>query len=240
MKNILMIFISVLVVSITNAQDINDALRYSFDEIEGTARFKAMGGAFGALGGDLSAININPAGAAVFNSSQASLSLGVFNKDNTVGYFNGLSTASNSNVDLNQTGAAFVFRNYSSNSPWKKFVLSIAYDRFNDFDHDWVANGTNPNNSIGDYFLQYAQGQRLDEISAFPGETISEAYSEIGSFYGFGNQQAFLGYESFIIDPVDDTDENTVYTSNISGTNFNQRYVYASRGYNGKLAFNFA
>lgn len=240
MKNLLMICISVLVVSFANAQDITDAVRYSSDDIQGTARFKAMSGAFGALGGDLSAININPAGAAVFNSSEASLSLGVFNRDNTIGYFNGLSSASNSNIDLNQTGAAFVFKNYNGDSLWKKFVLSIAYDRLADFDDDWVANGINPNNSIGDYFLQYAQGQRLDEISAFPGESITEAYSEIGSFYGFGNQQAFLGYESFIIDPVDDTDENTAYTSNISGTNFDQRYAYASRGYNGKLAFNFA
>ncbi len=37
-------------------------------------------------------------------------------------------------------------------------------------------------------------------------------------------------------------DENTLYTSNIdlNGTNFRQRYAFASRGYNGKLAFNFA
>ena len=33
-----------------------------------------MGGAFGALGGDLSAININPAGSAVFNTNQYVLS----------------------------------------------------------------------------------------------------------------------------------------------------------------------
>ena len=30
------------------------------------------------------------------------------------------------------------------------------------------------------------------------------------------------------------------YNRNIAGNNFNQRYSYASRGYNGKLAFNFA
>lgn len=237
-----MLCIGLMSTSYIFSQDITDALRYSMDEIQGTARFKAMGGAFGALGGDMSAVNINPAGSAIFNNSHASLSLGVFNTNNDVNYFNGTNTSSNSNVDLHQLGAAFVFRNTNVNSPWKKFTLAVAYDRAADFDDDWVANGTNPSKSIGDYFIAFANGQRLDQISALPGETISEAYNAIGSIYGFGNQQAFLAFEGFIIDPVDDTDENVAYTPNIDldGSNFNQRFIYASRGYNGKLAFNFA
>lgn len=224
------------------AQDITDAVRYSLDEIQGTARFRAMGGAFGALGGDMSSVNINPAGSAIFNESHASISLGLLNSDNEINYFNGTNLSSNSGIDLNQLGAAFVFRNTDINSPWRKFTLSVAYDRAADFNDDWVANGINPNNTIGNYFLQNAQGLRLQEISALPGETLSEAYNQIGSFYGYRNQQAFLGFEGFIIDPVDDTDDNTTYISNIdvNGTNFNQRYTYASRGYNGKLAFNLA
>jgi hypothetical protein len=124
--------------------------------------------------------------------------------------------------------------------------MSTAYDRTGDFDNDWLANGTNVtvgNNqasSIGDYFMAYADGKRLDEISRLPGESISRAYNEIGALYGFGHQQAFLGYEGYIIDPVNNTDGNTTYVSNIRGNRFNQRYAYASRGYNGKLAFNFA
>ena len=242
MKKLLMLSIGLISTSYILAQDITDAVRYSMDEIQGTARFRAMSGAFGALGGDISSVNINPAGSAIFNESHASLSLGLFNTNNEINYFNGITSSTNSNIDLNQLGAAFVFRNTDVNSPWKKFTLGVAYDRAADFDDNWVANGTNPNNSIGNYFLQNAQGLRLDEISALSGESISEAYNEIGSFYGYGNQQAFLGFEGFIIDPVEDTDDNTAYISNIDldGTNFNQRYEYASRGYNGKLAFNVA
>lgn len=186
-------------------QDISDAVRYSMDEIQGTARFRAMSGAFGALGGDMSSININPAGSAIFNNSHASLSLGMFKKDNEVNYFNGVNSSSNSNFDINQLGATLVFNNTNLSSPWKKFTISAAYDRAADFDDDWVASGVNPNTSIVEYFYQNAVGKRLDEISAFPGESYSEAYSEIGSFYGFGHQQAFLGFEGFIIDPVEDT-----------------------------------
>jgi len=241
MKKLLMLSIGLLSSSYILAQDITDAVRYSIDEIQGTARFKAMSGAFGALGGDMSSVNINPASSAIFNTSHASLSLGLFNTKNNISYFNGNNSSSNSNIGLNQLGAAFIFKNNNSNSKWKKFSLGIAYDRSADFDDDWSARGENTNNnSIADYFLANAQDLRLDEISRLSGESFSEAYSEIGSFYGSQNQQAFLGYEGFIIDPLEDTDENAVYTSNIKGGNFSQHYTYASTGYNGKLAFNFA
>ncbi|OZV67914.1 OmpP1/FadL family transporter [Winogradskyella aurantia] len=240
MKKFIIIFIGLSSISIINAQDIMDGLRYSMDEIQGTARFRAMSGAFGALGGDMSAVNINPAGAAIFNLNHASLTFGLSNEDRDVSYFNEVNSSADTNFDLNQIGAVFVFRNNYTDSPWKKFSLGFAYDRSANFNQDWLASGVNPNTSIGNYFLEYAQGRRLDEISAFEDETFSEAYSAIGSLYGFGNQQAFLGFEGYIIDPVNDTDENTQYTSNINGVDFNQQYSLASRGYNGKLAFNFA
>ena len=70
------LFWSTLLVSASiQAQNYNDAMRYSTEELTGTARFKGMSGAFGALGGDLSAFNINPAGSAVFNTSEISVSL---------------------------------------------------------------------------------------------------------------------------------------------------------------------
>ena len=47
-----------------------DALRYSFITPGGTARFVSMGGAFGALGADFSAIGYNPAGLGVYRSSE--------------------------------------------------------------------------------------------------------------------------------------------------------------------------
>ncbi|MGB0981822.1 MAG: OmpP1/FadL family transporter [Winogradskyella sp.] len=240
MKKLLMLSIGLISTSYILAQDVTDALRYSMDEIQGTARFRGMSGAFGALGGDMSSVNINPAGSAIFNNSHASVSLGVFNTTNDVSYFGNTNASSNTNVDINQLGAAFVFKNVKADSKWKKFALSVAYDNAAGFSDNWRASGVNPNTSIANYFLNYANGQRLDEISAFSGETFSEAYADIGAFYGYGNQQAFLGYEGFIIDPVTDTDENTNYVSNINGSNFNQDYTYNTTGYNGKLAFNFA
>ena len=47
-----------------------DAFKYSQTELNGTARYLGMGGAFGALGGDISAMNTNPAGLAIYKSSE--------------------------------------------------------------------------------------------------------------------------------------------------------------------------
>ena len=58
-----------------NSQSLNDFLKISIDNPIGSARFESMGGAFGALGGDLSAINVNPAGSAVFNDNQYEFTL---------------------------------------------------------------------------------------------------------------------------------------------------------------------
>ena len=225
--------------STINAQNISDALRYSENEIQGTARFRALSGAFGALGGDMSAVSINPAGSAVFNSSHASISLISSDKNNDVSYFNGFDSSSNSAIDLNQAGIAIVLRSKNQDSNWNKIVFGFAYDKTNNFEDEWYAFGNNTN-SIDSYFLANAQGLRLDEISRFDGETYSEAYSDIGSTYGYTNQQAFLGYESFIIEAENNTDDNTDYFSNIVGNSFEQDYAYTSTGYNGKFSFNFA
>ena len=239
MKKSLLLFIGILSMSNFFAQDIQDAVRYSQDEIKGTARFRAMSGAFGALGGDMSAVSINPAGSAIFNNSHASITLNSDGTKNSVGYFNGLNNSSDSEFGVNQTGAAFVFNNTNSNSNWRKFVLSFNYDQSNNFAEKWFANGNNTR-SVDGYFLANAQGLRLDNISTLSGETPSQAYQDIGSTFGFSHQQAFLGYESFILEPENDTDDNTVYTSNVAPGTFEQEFDYAAAGYNGKFSFNLA
>lgn len=239
MKKLLLLFIGVISMSTINAQDITDAVRYSSDNIEGTARFKGMSGAFGALGGDMSAVGINPAGSAIFNYSHTSLSVSSYGKDNETSYFNNSNISSNSNFDFNQAGAAFVFNNVNGSNPWQKFVLGFAYEQTQNFDDDFFASGVN-NISIDSYFLANAQGLRLDEISAFPDESIDDAYSDIGSSFGYAHQQAFLGYESYILEPDADDDANTIYSSNIAPGSFSQEYSYVATGYNGKFSVNIA
>ena len=65
----------ILGISAIYSQTYEDALRYNQFYHEGSSRFNSMGGAFGALGGDLSSININPAGSSIFLKSELGFTL---------------------------------------------------------------------------------------------------------------------------------------------------------------------
>ncbi|WP_290698122.1 outer membrane protein transport protein [Lacinutrix sp.] len=237
MKKEIFLFIGVMCMFTINAQDINDALRYSNGEVIGSARYRALSGAFGALGGDLSAVSVNPAGSAVFTNSFASVSLNVSDVENETSYFGGRNSSSDSDLSLNQGGGVFVFKNRNEDSRWRKLTFSVAFDNTKNYDDNWRSRGDNTR-SIDQYFLNNAQGLRLDEISALPGESTSDAYAGIGSAFGSANQQAYLGFDSFILEPASEDDDNTIYASNIAAGVFDQEYTYAATGYNGKIAFN--
>ncbi len=252
------IFLLALGLSISNArsQDISDAMRYAQDNLTGTARFRAMGGAFGALGGDLSALNVNPAGSAVFSNNQMGLTLSNYNVKNNANYFGTTTKDATNSSDLNQAGAVFVFNNNNYNSNWKKVSFGINYENANNFDNNQFSAGTNPNNSIDQYFLNYANfsnnGAPVPQqfVNREPGESIGDLYSFLGRnlpnskfprLNGFDAQQAFLGYQGFIINPVDENDPNSAFTSNVpAGADYYQENSVTSTGYNGKLSFNAA
>lgn len=61
------------------SQTIYDANRYMENDLNGTARFVGMGGAMGALGGDISTMGTNPAGIGIYRSSDAMISFGFAN-----------------------------------------------------------------------------------------------------------------------------------------------------------------
>ena len=67
------------------AQEQMDALRFSRNDLFGTARSMSMGGAFGALGGDQTGVSINPAGIAIYRSSEIAGTFGLMRTTATVG-----------------------------------------------------------------------------------------------------------------------------------------------------------
>ena len=235
------ILLSVLGIALgAEAQDISDVLRYSQSNINGTARFRAMGGAFTALGGDLSSISINPAGSAVFNNNQFGVTLSNYNKKNESEFFGTQVESKTSVFDLNQAGAVFVFYNDDHASPWQKFTVGINYDIQNNFTNDTYATGVNPNHSIGDFFLNQANGVALENLQTLPNETAGQLYMYLGENFGSRYQNAFLGYDTYILEATQNSPDNTSYFSNIPSGVYEQASYVNSRGYNGKLGFNVA
>ena len=64
------------------AQLPEDVLRYSFYPQRGSARITATGGAMGSLGGDISALFVNPAGLAFYKTSEFVLTPGAVLNNN--------------------------------------------------------------------------------------------------------------------------------------------------------------
>ncbi len=234
-KNLFLLFTG-FAFSIAPAQEIADALRYAQENIQGTARFSAMSGAFGALGGDLSSLNANPAGSAIFSNDQTTVTLSNYCTRNKSNYF-GTKTIDNDNsFDLNQTGGVFVLKNQDPNSDWKKIAFAINYDKTNNYENSVFSVGTNPTNSVANYFLSYANANA--DRGGILLETLKNYYYEN---LNYEDQQAFLGYQGYIINPVDTNVNNDIYISNIpAGGNYYQENISISNGYNGKLNFNFA
>ncbi|MCG1037269.1 OmpP1/FadL family transporter [Polaribacter sargassicola] len=143
MKKILTFVIFTLITLTSYSQSLGYqdlGILFSKDDENGTARFKAMSGAFGALGGDISAINVNPAGIAVFKNSIFSGSVNSRNSDITSNYY-GNSIKTNDNfINISSAGAVLVFDS-AYKSQWSKFAIGFNYRITKDFTDSFLVQG---------------------------------------------------------------------------------------------------
>ena len=238
MKRITFFLLAILVSESMIAQGIDEGIIFSSESQTGTARFNALSGAFGALGGDLSAINLNPAGSAVFLTSSAAFSIAGNDTFNRATYFNTKTKSVDTAINLNQAGGVFVFKNDSGNGNFKKFTIAFNYQIEENYNNELIIKGTG-NKSIGDFFLSKANGIPLELLQLQGNESISSLYNYLGENEGTTAQNAFLGYQGFVIDPVDgNNNQNRQYVSNISPGAFYQEYAYRTQGTKNKYTIN--
>ena len=130
------------------AQQEMDAYRYSPMDLNGTARSIGMGGAFGALGGDMSAMSHNPAGIAVYRSSELQTTLALTRTD---------ADATWTGVKDSKSLVRMRFDNFSYvgyvptgyDSGIKAWNFGVAYNRVRDFNRAYHVTGR-PTRSLAD------------------------------------------------------------------------------------------
>ncbi len=108
---------------------VDQSILFSASPVRGTARFRALSGSMGALGGDVSAAVTNPAGLAVFIRPEFSLTTGVRLYHNRAGFHadQGYSnTADRANFNLNQLGLVFAVP-VADNPVVSRLALGINY-----------------------------------------------------------------------------------------------------------------
>lgn len=101
------------------AQDSYDAANLATKDLNGTARYVGMGGALGALGGDISVMGTNPAGTAMFRKTDVTITLsGVFGDKGQLGHDGSRMSVDNSGVVVSlpiEDGGKLQYVNFGAN-----------------------------------------------------------------------------------------------------------------------------
>ncbi len=110
MKNILYIIVLLFITTNIMGQAFDDAIRFNKNELTGTARSLAMANAFSALGGDLSAITLNPASIAVYRSSEFSFTPSISFNSTKANYGEFNQQEDKYSMPFNQIGGVTTYR----------------------------------------------------------------------------------------------------------------------------------
>lgn len=179
MKKISILFCFVFPLILT-AQNSTDALRYSRMNYSGTARFNALGGSMGAIGGEASSILINPGGLGVYRNSEFTFTTGLYINDQ-LSSFRG-NERSNNAVMLNLSNISYIGSYRGDPNGWKNYSFAIGYNRIANFSGENSILGNNPNSTIIDSYVDQVNQNRASTIDL-------NDYA-----YPFGPSQAYWVY----------------------------------------------
>ncbi|MAW30911.1 MAG: hypothetical protein CMD15_03285 [Flavobacteriales bacterium] len=213
MRNIILALIFLLNILTINAQNEIDALRYSMTDLSGSARYTAMGGAFGALGGEFSSLSSNPAGLGMYQFSELSFTP-IINLNSTKSYYsNSTATAYRSNSTVGNFG--LVLSTPKNNSDWKRINIGIGWNQLSDFNNSIIIEGVNFNNSIVDKIIELTNGTLTNDL-----------------INGNSNTYSQLAWNTYLIDPLYINNElvDGQYVSNFSNNSKIQRKNIRTNG----------
>ena len=197
------------------AQTAYDALLFSENNYEGTARTVAMGNAFTALGGDLGSVTINPAGSAVAGYSQITLTPSLTISASTaqgamppaqsgsLPYFEKEMRSSITRFSMPNFGVTMNFDTHRT-SGLKNITIGFIMNRSAGWDEDVYAAGTNKSTSF---------------MGAMAYEATANGYfgADLGAgdAYDFMPWKPVVGYQSGMISTFGGYDDQFVGASEV-------------------------
>ena len=217
MKRIITLILFIAVTGGATAQSAIDALRFSQSSLAGSARYVSMGGAFGALGADMSAISTNPAGIGVFRRSEFSFSPSYYAARTNSFYLGNETHDTKYNFNIAHIGGVFTYRSKNSDSKpgWRNWNFGIVYNRLDNYHTETYYQGFNTQNSLLDYYVQSAGNKDPDLLDQF---------------------YEYQAYQTYLINPDTLTG---YYTSVVPEGNVMQRRTATTRGARGETVFSF-
>ena len=159
MKKIISFVVFAALTSASYSQSLgyqNIATMFSRNDENGSARFVAMGGAFGAIGGDVSSMTINPAGISIFNGNNAAIAFQIRNTEIATTYYNNILTTQEDFFNISNAGAVLTFENNIDND-WSKFAFGVNFRITADFENRFNAKGNSGFSSFDNFPLDESQ-----------------------------------------------------------------------------------
>ncbi len=181
-----------------------DALRYSRLNHGGTARSAALSGAFGALGGDITTLNTNPGGIAMYRSSEFVFTPNLrFGRSKSL-YYDDYSNESYVNASIDNLGLVLAFKP-KENSVVKRVQVGFALNRLADF-----------SNKIGQSrFME--EGGRADYL----------AKQADGNYFGSLGGLQEMAWKTYLIDTIENSDQ--YYYNDLDEHNY-QKNIHETSG----------
>ena len=190
-----------------HAQYSEDALRFSRSQWGGTARFKAIGAQTG-IGGDLSSVGGNPAGIGLFTRSEISFTPEFSSYNNSAQYLGQQTMVRGDKLGIANASVVFNTRiakpkGSKLDQGWLGLNFGLGYTKTQTFNTNTSYSGTNPTNSIADYFSELATANYGSPSSLTSGSLERMAYDNY-----------VIGYDSPGGYYFPETDVNNLQTKN--------------------------
>lgn len=246
MKKIVTLFLSLSLAATLFAQTAEDALNFTQEYYEGTARSMAMGNAFTALGGDLGAIGINPASSGVMRYSEITFTPSLASTLHNTSYLGQSNTSRNTGFTVSNLGTVLSF-DTGRYSGLLNYSFGLVYNKKNSFRSTMRANGSTSNSSMLSSIAAGLEGINWQDIDL---EQTSHPYTS-----SYASWPGILAWNTYVLAPLsflggkyaDVEDSYMASTENYNaatdelqiGGLLNQRFNRKTRGSNEEFALNF-
>ncbi|MDR2424713.1 MAG: outer membrane protein transport protein [Prevotellaceae bacterium] len=145
------------------AQMPDDFLQLGTHEVQSTARFTGLGGAFNALGGDIGSLSTNPAGIGVYRSSEFSITPALTFNNTSTNFLERSTDDSRTRFGMPSLGYV---SNWLSGNASGLITLNFGFaiNRTANFYKNTKFTGLNSPNSVADFYAKHATSFNPDYI----------------------------------------------------------------------------
>ena len=169
-KIITVIYTLSFVIGAVSAQSVYDGVKIADKDLNGTARFVGMGGAMGALGGDITTMGTNPAGIGIYRSNDVMTSFSYSAYGMESKYEGQKSTIDNNRWSFDNIGVVFATK-IGNQTPLRYVNFGFNYKRSKSFYKNMSMSGMmgvveNPSNPGSPYYVSQTNSMALQATDA--------------------------------------------------------------------------